>query len=142
MIKRTKVYQFDKDGNFLRSWDSYFLILKFNPTFDVRHIQQSCLKLRTSADGYIWTFDKNENLSDRVERIKKKKIKKIYQFSKKGKLLTVWNSLSELIRILTPELYKNSKKKPYKSRTITQCCQGRRKTAYGFVWKYSQDFNF
>ncbi|MDD4026986.1 MAG: hypothetical protein PHO75_02240 [Candidatus Shapirobacteria bacterium] len=142
MVKKTIIYQFDKKGNFLKVWDSYFLIKKKNPSFDIRHINQSCKNLRTSSNGFIWTFDKNENLSERIKKINSKKIKVIVQYTKKGKLLTVWNSVNELIRILTPNLCENSKKKPYKSRTIRQCCQGRRKSAYGFVWKYREDFNF
>lgn len=136
MRLKTTVYQFDSSGNFLKRWESFHSIKKNNPTFDVRHIQSSCKKLRSSSNGFIWTFDKDENLLWRIKKIESKKIKQIGQFSKTGELLTIWKSIGEIIRILSPSDSKNGCKKTFKERTIRQCCQSRRKTAYHFIWKY------
>lgn len=52
--------------------------------------------------------------------------KKIIQFDKNGKLIKKWDSLTDVTREL--RIWKSN---------ICKCCEGKRKTAGGYVWKYN-----
>lgn len=53
--------------------------------------------------------------------------KKVLQFSLKGELIREWVSLSEVKRQLG-----------FSVGNISQCCSGKRKHAYGYVWRYAE----
>ena len=55
-----------------------------------------------------------------------KKSKQVVQNSLDGEAIKVWPSTSEIQRQLG-----------FRSGNISNCCKGRQKTAYGFVWKYA-----
>lgn len=50
----------------------------------------------------------------------------VYQYSMDGKLIGIWRSTREVQRCLN---YNNS--------FISKCCRGLKKTAYGYLWRYS-----
>ena len=52
--------------------------------------------------------------------------KKVIQYSKDGKLIKVWNSIKQAERNL--QIYH-----------IGECCQGKRSTSGGFIWKYFEE---
>ena len=53
------------------------------------------------------------------------KSKRIIQYTKKGEVVTEWTSLMALERLV-------NKRRSH----VADCCKGKRKTAYGYVWKY------
>ena len=53
--------------------------------------------------------------------------KKIKQYDLKGNFLKEWNSVSEIKKELN-----------YETTNICSCCKGKRKTAYGYIWKYAE----
>jgi len=53
------------------------------------------------------------------------KAKPIIQRDKKGNIITEWKSLMELERIVGQ-----------RRSHVADVCKGRRKSAYGFLWKY------
>jgi hypothetical protein len=53
------------------------------------------------------------------------KSKPIVQYDKKGNIITAWKSLMALERIV-------GKRRSH----VADCCKGKRKSAYGFIWKY------
>lgn len=53
------------------------------------------------------------------------KSKHILQFTKKGEFVTEWTSLMSLERLI-------GKRRSH----VADCCKGKRKTAYGYLWKY------
>lgn len=53
--------------------------------------------------------------------------KKIIQFDKQGKIIKKWNSLADVKRQLG--IYQSN---------ICKCCEGERKTAGGYIWKYNE----
>lgn len=54
-----------------------------------------------------------------------KKSKQVVQYSLDGEAIKVWPSTSEIQRQLG-----------FRSGNISNCCKGRQKTAYGFIWQY------
>jgi hypothetical protein len=120
------VYQFTKSGEFVKKWESYYSIIKQNPNYDVRHIFLCCKRGRPSAYEYIWTLNQNENLSNRIKRINSIIPKSIVQFSLKGEFITTWKNIKQLINLT----------EDYNPARIKDCISGRKKSAYGFIWKY------
>jgi len=53
------------------------------------------------------------------------KCKAFVQLSKDGKVVTKWDSLMQLERVVGG-----------RRQHVRDVCQGRRKTAYGFIWRY------
>ena len=58
---------------------------------------------------------------------KKQSGKIIKQYSKKGELLNIFSSVKDAAKSI---------KKP--SAHISQCANGKRKSAYGFIWKFAE----
>ena len=61
------------------------------------------------------------------EEHKNKLSKPILQYSKDGEFIKEWIGANEVERVLG-----------IAQSSITKCCQGKRKSAGGFVWKYSE----
>jgi hypothetical protein len=70
----------------------------------------------------ICNYDSNRGL---LKHLETKKELIIYQFDKEGKLIGTWEGVKSI-----------QEKLGYFTSLIHACCQGRRKTAYGFVWQY------
>lgn len=85
-----------------------------------------------------------ETIQKRVEKLKGRKCsletkikiakankgkfnKPIYQYSLDGQFISEWESTLELKKILG-----------YDNGTISKCCNGKRKTAYGFLWRFKK----
>lgn len=64
----------------------------------------------------------NLNYGGRKERAAKSRLKPVYQYDLEGNLVKKWNSLKEI---------------PYNNGNISMCCNGKIKTAYGFLWRYA-----
>lgn len=54
-----KVYQYDKDGTFIKEWDYMGLACK-ELHIQKTNISQCCLGKRLSAGGYIWSYTRKE----------------------------------------------------------------------------------
>ena len=50
----------------------------------------------------------------------------VRQIDKNGKVIKIWKSAAEVHRILKYSIW-----------SISQCCNGKRKTAYGYSWQYA-----
>ena len=83
----------------------------------------------------LMTPKENTNWATGIERMRKgvskantnhpKMSKPVAQYDKDGNLIQVWPSASEVERQLG-----------YSQSNITMCCNGKRKTANGFIWRY------
>ena len=73
------------------------------------------------------TYEENNNYETRNERIAKALSKRVLQLSLTGELIREWDS--------TMECGRNG----FNQGNIVACCNGKRKTHKGFIWKYEED---
>ena len=133
-----KIIQYSKDGDFIKKWDSMMdiqrelgfsqskicLVCQYynNPK---EFLEKNNSHARLSAYGYLWKY-KTDNKE--IKRYSDTRTKKISQYSKDGDIIKIWSSFKEI----TNELGIDRKE-------IYNVCNGKRKTARGFIWKYTEE---
>lgn len=134
-----KVLQYDIDGNYLKTWDSIADI-----TRQLAFLQcgiSSCINGRShSSYGYIWKkytpnfphkIDSLKSIYRTSRPVQKGVLKRniaVYQFTKDGRFIKRWTSLYEIKN----ETY-------YSIHSIMRNVNGKRKSAYGYIWKEAID---
>lgn len=90
----------------------------------INHIDENPENNR--VDNLEWCTHKyNTNYGTaRIRRIEKQSKGRI-QFDKQGNLVKEWNNLAEIFNTYG-----------YNKGLIAACCQRKRKTAYGYIWRY------
>lgn len=80
------------------------------------------------------THEYNNTYGTRIERVAKKttngkKSKKVLQFTLSGEFIREWSSVMECGR------------NGFNQGSVCQCCNGKRKSAYGYIWRYKEDYS-
>lgn len=92
---------------------------------------RNCLKNKTySTMGFFWCYE-NEELPKNIKIINKTGKRKINQYDLNNNYIFTYNSSADAARAVAPDKNINSV-----SSCILQVCKGKRKTAYGYKWKY------
>lgn len=119
-----KIYRFDLKGNITKIYNT-----KNEAMIDVRNTYGSCMDLSNVIDnpnllagGFWWSFSPHFNYKG------KSTDKKVCQYSKQGKLINTFSSLS----ICAEEL-------SLKLSNIQKVCKGERHTCGGYVFRYEND---
>ena len=93
-----RVYMFDLNGNYLRSFRCVRDAAEFLETNDVyatlKAIRNNCLQTTQSSHGYFWSYQK------KFVYIENQKFRKIAQYTLSGKFLRTFNGISEAEREL------------------------------------------
>lgn len=93
----------------------------------------NCLKNKTYITcGYFWTYS-TDTLPEEVEFKFKYKTREINQYDLEDNFIQKFNSSADAARSIAPNSNINSS-----SGTIIQVCKGKRKTAYGYKWRYNE----
>jgi NUMOD4 motif len=84
-------------------------------------------KKNNTLDNLIW-----DGLKETQKRVSKKKVwnknsKKVYQYDKEGRLVSVWDSLQEVRNVLG-----------YGQGNISLVANGKKPEAYGYIWSYTK----
>ena len=90
-----------------------------------------CTVIRALNKGSIQNmtrYDGNKEVLRTLQQNSKIKRRKICQYNKDGKLLKIWNSITEISSSLK-----------LKSPNIINCCKGKQKTCGGYIWKYADE---
>lgn len=83
-------------------------------------------KTNNSAQNLEWCDSKyNNNYGTHNQRSAEKRSKPILQFTKDGEFVKEWKSIRDVERNLG-----------YAKQHISSCCNGKRKSSNGFVWKF------
>lgn len=119
------VYQFDYNGNLIQEFPSILSAAK-ELEVDRNVILRCCKKEKNSCKGYYWSFNKNDKFD--VKQLYQQKKYVIIQ-KENNKIINTYNSFVAAGKAVN---IKNTK-------LIKECCEGKRKSAYGFNWEYKVD---
>jgi group I intron endonuclease len=118
-LKTVPVYQYNKDGSFIREWDSASEVTK-EINLDGSGIMKVCKGKLSSCGGFIWSYKKIINGINSYERSNNIKV---LQYSKNGILIKEWESI-----IAVKKYYNIS------DRHIQTSLDNINKSAKGFIW--------
>ena len=133
--RKYKILQYSLNGEFIAKWDRIEDIMSmYNSS---KSSIYACLNGRhKSSCGYIWVkLFENDQVTDHIPKriimtgkTQQRIQRKIVQCDKQGSIIRVWNNYLEIIN--NPMYGANS------LANIIKCANGKRKSAYGFIWKY------
>lgn len=123
LVQKTskQVYKYDKDMNFINKYPSIKNAAKLNNIASA-NVTKCCNHKVRMVGGYVWRFE-----GDLTPPKYKKGNKIVIQYDLNG------NYLNEYKNANTAGTLTNSN-----SSYISLCCQGKAKTAGGFIWKYKK----
>ena len=125
-LKRKQVYQYDRDGVFIKKYD--YLEKVALDGFNYKNVSECCIGNRTTCGDYQWSYEYYDNIGSVLtphEITAKKQSKKVYQYSLDGIFLKSYDSLSSA-----------SKDTGINFKLISKCCLGSQKTCGGYQWSY------
>lgn len=122
------VVAYNTDGTFFgeyRSMNEASIILT-NKLSAAANISECCLRKKHTALGKIWRF-RNEPAPKPYKRV----FSKVIQYDLNMNQIEKYDSIVEALIALG----KNKKSRV----SIVNCCRGRAKSAYGFIWRYAEE---
>lgn len=115
------VYQYSKDGEFIKKWSSAAEIER-ELKFDQSAITKACKGKLLSVKGFIWSYENN------IQPYKDTRVKPILQYDKKGHFIKEWGSINEV-----------KKQFNINDRHIQLVLDKPNKTAKGYIWLRKSD---
>lgn len=123
LISTKRVYQYSLDGSFVNSFKNCGTASrKLNISQEC--IYWCCIGKLKSSGGYMWSYEKVNHLSPYVNNNASSKSKPVIML-KNNIAIEEFNSLASA-----------KSKYGYLPSAISNVCLGKRKTAYGYVWRY------
>lgn len=127
----TPVFQYGIDGKFIRGWET---MTEAEKTLGLSHIWDSCAGVRAISGDCQWRYVKYDSIppiKSRGERIAEKLSKKVVQLTKEKEFIAIHQSANAAARSI------NSRHgEPH----ITECCNGKRRSAYGSFWMWYDEY--
>ena len=126
-LKRKPVYQYDRNGIFVKKYDYLEEVEKDG--FNYKNVSECCKGKRISSGNYQWRYEQYDNVKAVLSphEIKaKKQSKKVYQYSLEGIFIKKYDSVSCA-----------SKNTGLSFQSISKCCLGNQKTSGGYQWSYN-----
>ena len=118
-LESNPIYQYSLDGKYIKSWESGKQVER-ELGFYATNIYLCCNGGQISAYGYLWSYDKKENIEglDHLE---------FSQYDLDGNYIKTFNNVQ-----------KASEELGYKNLAIHEVCRGERRQAGGFLWSYER----
>ena len=120
--KQIKVYQYSLEGTLLKIFKSQSEAVK-NSTASQAQISRCCTGIAKSAGGFQWSFKKKQ--MPNISKDKTTTAKKTAKLNKEKEILEIYSSASQA-----------GKNNNISAGDIIRVCNGQRKTAGGYSWKY------
>lgn len=125
-----EVYMYGLDGAFICKFNSISEALIHVNGNSITNIVKCCVGDLDTAYEYIWKFEYYDNVSPKtITPINKNRKKEIHQYDLDGVYIRSYKNAMEA---------KMLNGIPSKSTNITSCCNGKRKTAYGYIWSFNK----
>ena len=129
--RMVEVCQYNMDGVLLKVHKGQ-IEAETETGIDRASINSCCHKINKAAGNYIWRYVGEELTSEEIkwcnEKGWDKEKKAIVQFSLDFIPLRYFSGISDA-----------RDEFGYDSSTIVKCCKGKKKKAYGYIWKYAKD---
>ena len=120
-INEKEVFQYNLKGELINKFDSLLKASK-ETNIEKTSISSCCRKIRDTAGGFIWRFNKEKVYYDKPKKYNEKKV---YQYTKDMILVSEYESVAEASRQTGIT-------------NIVSCCNNKRKTAGKFIWTYNK----
>lgn len=117
------VFQYSESGELIGSYPSISYAAR-QVGVDPSVISKCCHGQKQSAAGYFWSLSAEQKFEPK--KLRTWRAYKVGQYTLEDELICEYNSLSEAIRAMGKK----------QSKYIKECCEGKRKEVYGYVWKY------
>ena len=123
-----KIVQYDKDGNFIKSFNSEWEASE-ELGISVQLIRYSLKRLGNTAKNNIFILIENEEVPEKIiiPKRKRKNSRKIGQYTLEGEFVAFYDSLKEASTLNSVD-----------SSSIIRCCNGKNRRAGNFIWKYEE----
>jgi len=121
------VYQYTKEGNFIKKWDSIHIAGYETNSNDI----SSCCKNKIqTAGGYIWSYHEldDSEITGKINNINN-------MHSSKNIIVLQYDLNNNLINEYKSQTLAAKETKTH-IQSINRCCKGYIKSANGFIWKY------
>ena len=133
LINEKKIYQYDLNGHFIQEFCSIKAAAKALGLSGA-NLTTCCQGKQKTVGGFQWCYEKKDFLKPMINERDQNHYwssnkKDINQFSKNGDFIASFSSAHEAARA------NNIKGSSH----ITECCNGKRKTCGGYIWRYKED---
>lgn len=118
-----KVIQYDLNYNFIKMYDCIADAIRDNNLTQTSSISKCCKGKIKHHKGFIWKYNDGSEFEKKAVTFNKKSVT---QYDKNNNEIYVYTSIRAA-----------SLKTGITDTNIIYCCKGRRKTAGGFIWKYT-----
>lgn len=122
--KQKKIFQLTKNMEIIKEWNSLEDIEK-TVGYSKSAVSSCCLCKSKTAYGYIWRY---EDTLNKVISLTSAQAKPVVQLDKEHNIIAEFDSIAEAHEITGIN-------------NISYCCLGKRKTAGGYIWIYSDNFS-
>lgn len=123
------VFQYSLNGSFIKSWNR---IIDVERQLNIANqsITNCCKGIKNSAGGFVWRYqDSPIELLENIKPVRSAKYGiSVYQYDLNGNFIRKWKNIKEAGIELGID-----------NGSISNCCKGKQKTAYSFIWKYAHD---
>lgn len=133
ITQEKKIFQYDLEGKFIQEFNSMQEAAKA-VGLSGANLTTCCQGKQKTVGGFQWSYEKKDFLTPVINERNQNHIwssnkRKINQYSKSGNFIATFESAHEAARI------NNIKSSSH----ITECCNGKRKTCSGYIWKYNEE---
>lgn len=124
------IYQYNLNGDFIAEYASVLEASEIN-NIQEYNIRRACTGFRSSAGGYQWRKVEGKRTKDKIPPLQKNvsngKARKVIQLNLEDKIIKVYNSVSEAVRLTG-----------INSKSIRDAANGKQRHAGGYKWKYEE----
>lgn len=128
---RKPILQYDLKGNFIAEYP-YMTMASEKTGVNIQTIRRSATGNPTKNSRFIWRYKDRDIIPAHppIPHAPARNSRPVIQMTQDGTIINTYGSARDAVKALN---------RPIHSRQISDCCKGRCKSAYGFVWRYADE---